>query len=226
LNAACSIPLQFSQKLLAHNVPGALSGVKMLHAFSVPTLDSATSYSIPYCENWRLQIDTGPMHLKICPLWSWQSMRSKVSCRAINGELSCNQRWAVVQSTVSCRAINGELSPMQVATPVIPRHLPLLCLCDVRRCPHSDVISELRQRVAVDTLMTSHYSGDVTWIRTEVRVVGRNDATRLKEASKSIFLTIFKMLTRVSVRKILKGGQNPGAEFFARNLKYLIKPCL
>jgi hypothetical protein len=35
---------------------------------------------------------------------------------------------------------------------------------------------------------------------------------------------------RVSARKILKGGQNPGAEFFARNLKYivvryLIKSC-
>jgi hypothetical protein len=61
--------------------------------------------------------------------------------------------------------------------------------------PRSDVISELRQRVAVDTLMTSHYSGDVTWIRTEVSVVGRIDAIRQKNASKSIFLTMFKMPT-------------------------------
>jgi hypothetical protein len=59
------------------------------------------------------------------------------------------------------------------------RHLLLSWLCDVRRCPRSDVISELLQRVAVDMLMTSHYSGDVTWIRTEVRVVvGRIDAIR------------------------------------------------
>jgi hypothetical protein len=50
-------------------------------------------------------------------------------------------------------------------------------------------------RVAVDTLMTSHYSGDVAWIRMEVHVVGRIDAIREKNASKSIFLTIFKMLT-------------------------------
>jgi hypothetical protein len=139
-----------------------LSGVKMHFLFQLWTVQR---YSIPYCENWRLQIDTWPMHLKICTLWSWQSMRSKVSCRTINGDLSCD-----------------------------PRHLPLSWLCDVRRCPSSDVISELRQRVAVDTLMTSHYSGDVMWIRMEVGVVGRIDAIRLKNASKSIFLTILKML--------------------------------
>jgi hypothetical protein len=92
-------------------------------------------------------------------------------------------------------AINGKLSTMRVSgTPVIPRHLPLSWL-DVRPCPRSDIISELRQRVAVDTLMTSHYSGDVTWIRMEVGVVGRIDAIRLKNISKSIFLKILKMLT-------------------------------
>jgi hypothetical protein len=39
------------------------------------------------------------------------------------------------------------------------------------------------------------YVDDITWIRTEVRVVGRIDAIRLKNASKRIVVTIFKMLT-------------------------------
>jgi hypothetical protein len=91
-----------------------LSGVKMLNAFSVPTLDSAT-YS-----NWHLQIGTWPMHLKICPCTLFMVMAKHV----INAELSCDREWAVMRSTASC-------------------------------CPRSDVISELRQRVAVDTLITS-----------------------------------------------------------------------
>jgi hypothetical protein len=100
--------------------------------------------------------------LKICPSALFMVMAK-----------ACDQLWAVVRSTASCQQC-GWLRL------VIPRHLPLSWLCDVRRCPRSDVISELRQRVAVDTLMTSHYSGDVTWIRKEVCVFGRIDAIRLK----------------------------------------------
>jgi hypothetical protein len=100
---------------------------------------------------------------------------------------------------------------MRVATPVIPRHLPLSWLCDVRR-PRSDVISELRQRVAVDMFMTSHYSGDVTWIRTEVRVVGGIDAIGVKNTSNSIFLTIIANVKKNLIQAItlrLKGKHRP-----------------
>jgi hypothetical protein len=39
LKCSFPVPLKFSQKLLAHNVPSALPGLKTIHAFSVPNLD-------------------------------------------------------------------------------------------------------------------------------------------------------------------------------------------
>jgi hypoxanthine-guanine phosphoribosyltransferase len=102
-----------------------------------------------------------------------------VSYRAINGELSCHQR----QAMQAANNAGGYAPSFHV---ICRSHGCVMC---------SDVISELRQSMAVDTLMTSHYSGDVTWIQTEVHVVRRIDAIQLKNASKSIFLTIFKMLT-------------------------------
>jgi hypothetical protein len=161
-----------------------LFGVKMLNAFSVPTLDSAM-YSIPCVKSGvcRLTPDLciWKFVLVLC-LWSWQSMRSTVSCRAINGELSCDQRQAVNNAGGYAPSFHGHI----------------ICRCHGRvMCDVVPAVTSYRNyvRVAVDTLMTSHYSGDVMWIRTEVRVVGRIDAIRLKNASKSIFFTILKMLT-------------------------------
>jgi hypothetical protein len=81
------------------------------------------------------------MHLKICPC----TLFMVTAKHAINGELSCDQRWAVMRSTASCQQC-GWIHPV----------IPLSCRY---------------VRVAMDS------------------VVGRIDAIRLKNASKSIFLT-------------------------------------
>jgi hypothetical protein len=127
------------------------------NAFSVPTL-------------WTVQRTASHVGKLVFADWHLTYAFENLSLRFVYGHgKACDQRWAVVRSTVRCHAINGKLSTMRVAT---PRNLPLPWLCDVRRCPRSDIISELRQRVAVDTLMTSHYSGDVTWIWTKSVLLG------------------------------------------------------
>jgi hypothetical protein len=173
LECSLPVPLQFSQKLLAHNVPGALSGVKMLHAFSVPTLDSATYSCIPCVKTGVCRLTPDLCNWKfvlVLCLWSWQSMRS----------------------TVSCRAINGKLSTMWVDT---PRHSTSFAAVMAVWCA---TVSPQWRHIRTTSESGRGYVDDVTllWWRhvdtNEVRVVGRIDAIQLKTLPKASFWWFLK----------------------------------